>query len=244
MIICNNQEGGGLFELPQGDVGNQVNIPTISMSFTSCSTLKAVLDQVSIQVSFPEDLSAPNPGSTGLDSDYDNLIIVHEYTHGISNRLTGGPNTTNCLFSSNNFEQAGEGWSDWFGLTMTTTSDMTAEQRRGVGTYVQNQPPNGPGIRPFPYSRLMSINPHTYGDINSVSVPHGVGSIFAAAMWDLYWNLVDKYGFDDNLYTGNGGNNRAMQLVLDGLNFSLVIQPSGFQRCNFGSGSSQLWRGK
>ena len=27
------------------------------------------------------------------DGDFDNLVIVHEYAHGISNRLTGGPGT-------------------------------------------------------------------------------------------------------------------------------------------------------
>ena len=28
------------------------------------------------------------------DSDNDNGVIIHEYGHGISNRLTGGPNNT------------------------------------------------------------------------------------------------------------------------------------------------------
>ncbi len=36
-------------------------------------------------------------------------------------------------------------------------------------------------------------------------------------MWDMYWNLVDKYGFDEDRYTGNGGNNLALRLVIDGL---------------------------
>ena len=39
------------------------------------------------------------------DGDFDNLVIVHEYGHGISNRLTGGPGNTGCL---NNSEQFGE----------------------------------------------------------------------------------------------------------------------------------------
>ncbi|KAH9253067.1 hypothetical protein BASA81_008973 [Batrachochytrium salamandrivorans] len=41
----------------------------------------------------------------------DNGVIIHEYTHGISNRLTGGPATASCL---NTLEAAGldEGWSD------------------------------------------------------------------------------------------------------------------------------------
>ncbi len=45
------------------------------------------------------------------DGDLDNGIIVHEYGHGVSNRLAGGPANTSCL---NNQEQMGEGWSDYF----------------------------------------------------------------------------------------------------------------------------------
>ena len=36
-------------------------------------------------------------------------------------------------------------------------------------------------------------------------------------MWDLTWAYIQKYGFDPNIYTGNGGNNKIMRLVLDGL---------------------------
>ena len=50
------------------------------------------------------------------DGGYDNLVIIHEYGHGISNRLTGGPGAAGCLGNS---EQMGEGWSDWYGLVMT-----------------------------------------------------------------------------------------------------------------------------
>ena len=52
-----------------------------------------------------------------LDGDYDDGVIAHEYGHGISNRLTGGGTNTSCLF---NAEAAGEGWSDFFALMMTT----------------------------------------------------------------------------------------------------------------------------
>jgi extracellular elastinolytic metalloproteinase len=36
-------------------------------------------------------------------------------------------------------------------------------------------------------------------------------------LWDLTWAYVAKYGYDNNKYTGTGGNNRVMRLVLDGL---------------------------
>ena len=213
VIICNNEPGGGLVNMAPGAVGDQVTIPAIFMTFEDCEVLKTGLPGLTIALAQPG-LEVPNPGPTGLDSDYDNVVIAHEYTHGISIRLTGGPGTSGCL---TNVEQAGEGWSDWFGLAMTTNSDNFAEQRRGVGTYLINQPTTGTGIRTFPYTRDMNINSHTYTNINNESVPHGVGSVFAATIWDLYWDMVDVYGFDNDLYYGNGGNNMTMQLVLDGL---------------------------
>lgn len=215
VMICNNvniayQNLGG------GDFGNQVNIPVIGVERGICDQLKLGLP--GLEISLVNDNNAPlivpMPGPSGLDSDFDNGIIVHEYTHGISNRLTGGRLQAGCL---GNTEQAGEGWSDWFGLAMTTTSEDFAEERRGIGTYVLNQNTTGGGIRSFPYSRNMAINPDTYGVVATTTAVHRIGSVWCVMIWDLYWNLVDVYGFDDDLFNGTGGNNIAMQLVMDGL---------------------------
>ena len=55
-------------------------------------------------------------GTPQIDGDFDNGIIVHEYGHGISNRLVGGPSNVGCL---NNNQQPGEGLSDWWALAYT-----------------------------------------------------------------------------------------------------------------------------
>jgi hypothetical protein len=46
-----------------------------------------------------------------------------------------------------------------------------------------------------------------------------VGEVWATMLWDLYWNLVDKDGFNPNVYEGwdTGGNNYAIQLGVDGM---------------------------
>ena len=97
-----------------------------------------------------------------------------------------------------------------------------------MGSYLifrQNVP--GAGIRPAPYIRDLSINPLNYntlrtaGQAGGVSIPHGVGTVFNSALWDMYWNLVDKHGFDEDFHTGSGGNNIALQLVID----ALKLQP-------------------
>jgi len=149
------------------------------------------------------------------DGDYDNGVVVHEYGHGISTRLTGGPASPGCL---SNQEQMGEGWSDWFGNMMTIEAGDTGADSRGMGTWLVGQGPNGAGIRPYPYSTDMSVNPMTYATIGSgVSVPHGVGSVWSTMIWDMSWAFIDEYGYDADLYNGTGGNNMAMALVIEGL---------------------------
>ena len=152
------------------------------------------------------------------DGDFDNSVIVHEYGHGISIRLTGGPSTSGCL---NNQEQMGEGWSDWFGTVMTMQAGDVSTKLRPMGTWLFGEGPTGDGIRPYPYTTDMSMsgNPMTYGTLpsSSISVPHGVGSVWATMLWDVTWAMIDRYGWDADLYNGTGGNNKMMALVIEGL---------------------------
>ena len=154
-----------------------------------------------------------NQTSPGRDGSFDNVIIAHEYGHGISTRLVGGPNS-NALGGS---EQMGEGWSDWFGLMLTMKAGDQGTDSRGVGNYVLGQDKNGPGIRPTPYSTDRGINNTDYADINGLRVPHGVGYAFATILWDMTWLIIDQEGFDPDFYNGTGGNNIAMALVIEGL---------------------------
>ncbi len=151
------------------------------------------------------------------DGDLDNGVIIHEYGHGISNRLTGGPSNVDCL-SNTQSGGAGEGWSDWWALVLTAKSTDGPGEAYPVGTYVLGEPADGPGIRRYPYSTDRLINPLTYGDLPATGGEvHAVGEIWAVTLWDMYWNLVADHGFDTDLYSGHGGNNLAMQLVMDGL---------------------------
>ncbi len=154
------------------------------------------------------------------DGDFDNGIVVHEYGHGISIRLAGGPSNSGCLRGQ---EQGGEGWSDWFAIMMTMNNGDKGEDKRGMGTYAIGQGTNGTGIRRKAYSTNFRTNDFTYDDIKTQVAPHGVGSVLCTFLWDLNWAYIDKYGFSDDLYNGDAGNNKVMQLVLDGLK----LQPCG-----------------
>lgn len=209
VIIVNNQGGQPINMGGESDI---IEIPAMMVSqFNGNQIIDALEDNISVNATIV------NNGPFLLDGDYDNGIVAHEYGHGWSNRLTGGASEAGCLF---NEEQMGEGWSDWIGLIMTMTEDDFAEQGRGYGTFAVNQSIDGNGIRPARYSTDTSINPATYGITNNqnvIFIPHGIGFVWATMIWDLTWALIDEYGYDDNLYTGNGGNNIAMQLINDGL---------------------------
>ncbi|MEZ4740316.1 MAG: M36 family metallopeptidase [Flavobacteriales bacterium] len=149
------------------------------------------------------------------DSDLDNLVIAHEYAHGISNRLVGGPMNVDCLW---NAEQMGEGWSDYFGLMLTMKPGDQGTGSAGVGNYLRGQPATGQGIRPAPYSTDLGVNAYTYANTNAgVSQPHGIGFVWCTMLWEMTWDLIAQYGFDPDLYNGAAGNNRALRLVVEAM---------------------------
>ncbi|OAB78878.1 M36 family metallopeptidase [Cochleicola gelatinilyticus] len=154
------------------------------------------------------------------DGDFDNLVIAHEYGHGISNRFTGGPGASGCL---QNQEQMGEGWSDFIGLILTMEPGDVGTDVRGIGTYLTNEGADGEGFRSFPYSTDMSVNPQTYDYVKTEVAPHGVGSVWSSMLWEMTWELIGEYGYSEDMYTVTGdvnqdaGNVIALALVMEGM---------------------------
>lgn len=168
------------------------------------------------------DLTQPN-----RNGEFDNGIVIHEYGHGVSTRLTGGPANSNAL-NAYQSRAMGEGWSDFYTLMFTQRADDLAWDYFPVGTYAlgqDNDPPEG--IRRDPYSFDYSVNPRNYGDVGGNKYvgdtnEHPNGEVWASALWDLNLILCDKYGFSPDLYYGTGGNNLTMRLVMD----AMKLQPS------------------
>jgi PKD repeat protein len=211
VIIVNNVSGGapGMSGTPT----QTITIPTFSVSLTDGNAMKTELTN-SVAVNATLVTCPPAAPLPMLDGSFDNGIVAHEYGHGVSNRLTGGPAAASCL---QNAEQGGEGWSDWLGLILTIEPGDVGTTGRGIGTFALGQPTTGAGIRRFRYSTDMSINPQTYADLATSSGPHPRGEIWCDAIWDMTWFLIRDFGFDPNLYTGTAGNNIALRLVLEGM---------------------------
>jgi hypothetical protein len=166
------------------------------------------------------------------DSSLDSSIVIHEYGHGVSSRLTGGPSNANALVALQSRGMS-EGWSDWHALMMVQQAADLPEDAAGQGAYVLGQPSGAAGIRRQPYSFDMTVNPVTFDGFGAgfgQSIrSHDTGEIWGSALWDLNWLLIDKYGYDADLYTGYtgagvgaAGNKLALKLVME----AMKLQPA------------------
>ncbi|KAJ1963128.1 hypothetical protein GGI12_002245, partial [Dipsacomyces acuminosporus] len=156
--------------------------------------------------------TATNPNR---DGDFEQDIVAHEFTHGISNRLTGGPANVNCL---NTLEAGGmgEGWGDAFGNLLRIKSTDTRSKNIILGQYAA-----GSGIRSYPYSTSKTTNPSTYAYLNKSSYQevHYIGEVWAEILYEVTWSLIDAHGIAADLFSRDltKGNTLALQLILNGM---------------------------
>ncbi|KAI8585274.1 Fungalysin metallopeptidase-domain-containing protein [Geranomyces variabilis] len=170
-------------------------------------------------------------GTPNRDGAMDTGVIIHEYGHGISNRLTGGPANSNCLDQAES-QGLGEGWSDFFFIVATRKKTHTANDDVVLGTYSMADPR---GFRTHPYSTNMARNPYTYSSAFSAGQPleaHTVGEVWATMLFEMFWAIVNnniklgkKPGIDEDIFHPPAlpiaGNQVALQLVMD----AFAIQP-------------------
>ncbi|QRV93483.1 extracellular metalloproteinase MEP [Ceratobasidium sp. AG-Ba] len=144
------------------------------------------------------------------DGALENDIVIHEYGHGVSNRLTGG-GTGRCL-QTTEAGGMGEGWSDALAdlteVNSATLADFT------LGSFVTGQ---AGGIRSYPYSTSKTTNPLTYGALGTRNEVHDIGEVWALIWHEITAALLAKYGYTaDRLNAeGSGGNIIAMHLFID-----------------------------
>ncbi|KAK0449001.1 Fungalysin metallopeptidase-domain-containing protein [Desarmillaria tabescens] len=157
-------------------------------------------------------LTTPN-----RDGAVQNDIVVHEFTHGITNRLTGG-GTGRCL-QTIEASGMGEGWSD-------AMSEWT-EQKSGnitdfvTGTWVVNSPA---GVRTYPYSTDPAVNPLRYSSIATLREVHDIGEVWANMLHNVYAALVEEHGWSSTAMddpSGPEGNIVYLHLFID----ALSLQP-------------------
>jgi uncharacterized repeat protein (TIGR01451 family) len=169
------------------------------------------------------------------DGDVDSEVMIHEYTHGLSNRRVGG----GVLISALQTAGMGEGWGDFYGLSLLSETNDAIDGAYAMGGYVTYQFVGLPftdnyyfGIRHFPYTTNLLKNPFTFKDIDPnqisphVGVPrspvyspfnrfeapevHHQGEIWCSMLFEVRANLIAKYGHAV-------GNQRMLLLVTDAM---------------------------
>ncbi|KAJ3220198.1 hypothetical protein HDU67_005524 [Dinochytrium kinnereticum] len=184
------------------------------------------------------------------DSDLDNGIIIHELTHGLSNRLTGGTGNANCLQTLES-RGMGEGWSDTLGWWASMKSKFDRTIERPMGLYVLN---NTRGVRLYPYSTNLTVNPYMYSDVITIPGVHAIGTVWSTALYEVYWNMVEAGGFTSDIFDvqNSAANIKFMKDVVDGLKLQpcnptflsardAIIQAEKLN--NGGKYVCEMWRG-
>ncbi|KAL6887255.1 fungalysin metallopeptidase [Trichoderma longibrachiatum] len=151
-------------------------------------------------------------------------IVIHEYTHGLSTRLTGGPANSGCL-SGLEAGGMGEGWGDFYATAIRLKPSDTHSTNYPMGAWADNNPA---GIRQYPYSTSLTTNPLTYKSVNSQTEVHSAGTTWATILYEVLWALIDKHGKNDAEFptfdsqgVPTDGKFLALKLVLNGL----ALQP-------------------
>lgn len=184
--------------------------------------------------------NGPTPDRT---SAIDHDVLLHELTHGTSNRLHNNGSGLGTTMSGG----MGEGWSDFYARALLAHA---AEDPNGVfttGGWVTHLITTGYtdnyyyGIRRFPYAVRSNVgsngrphNPLTFADIDPAQINltdgahprgpigsasafqvHNIGEVWASALNEVRARFIGRLGFDV-------GNQRLLQFVTDGMKLDPV----------------------
>ncbi|KAF5351227.1 hypothetical protein D9756_008169 [Leucocoprinus leucothites] len=154
-----------------------------------------------------------NLGGDVRDSAFANDVLIHEFTHGVTGRMTGG-GSARCL-QSLEAGGMGEGWSDMMAAWVGQTSETVGDFR--IGTYFSRE-----GIRSNPYSTDENVNPLKFSDAGKLNEVHAIGEVWANTLYNVFADLVAERGFSNAPFTaveGQEGNVVFMHNMIDGLLF-------------------------
>ncbi|HEY9282258.1 MAG TPA: M36 family metallopeptidase [Pyrinomonadaceae bacterium] len=179
--------------------------------------------------------------NSNRDGDFDNEIVIHELTHGTSNRLHNNASGLGTVYGRG----MGEGWSDFYARSLLSSADEDVDGVYAMGAYATHLGTTNYtnnyyyGIRRFPYAVKTNVgangrphNPLTYADTNPNTIdvsdgafargPFGAGGRAGALavhnigeVWSMaLFEVRARYIKRLGYETGN---QRMLQLVTDGM---------------------------
>ncbi|MGH3118463.1 MAG: M36 family metallopeptidase, partial [Gaiellales bacterium] len=130
--------------------------------------------------------------STTRHTAFDSTVVFHEFMHGVTNRLVGGPLNVHALEEPQS-SGMGEGWGDYIACTINNTTV--------VGAWVVDDPT---GIRQFRYDANF---PDHFGKLGTgrYTEEHNIGEIWCATLMEVNRKIGAPLG---------------VQLVVDALKLS------------------------
>ncbi len=177
------------------------------------------------------------------DGDLDAEIVIHELTHGVTNRLIGDAAGLNWSPGAG----MGEGWSDYYALSLLNTQPSDdPDGRYAAGAYALYGLGGMPtdnyvyGVRRFPYHTDNTVNPLTWADVDDITADmsggiapsplgfefngavevHNVGEVWALSLWEVRSRIIAAMGGDVA-----AGNEAMLHIVTDALKMT-PIDPS------------------
>jgi hypothetical protein len=174
------------------------------------------------------------------DGTADAELLIHELTHGLSNRLHGNSSGLGTDMA----RAMGEGWSDFYAQTLLAEPTdpvggvfsfagylMLGRAGIGTGNYYY-------GIRSLPKAKMSStggdsnlpFNPLTFRDIDPLQAdnsdgafparfapdfngPHFRGEVWSSALWEVRALMIQRLGFEEGTW-------KVLQVVTDGMKLS------------------------
>ncbi|WP_317112305.1 M36 family metallopeptidase [Chroococcidiopsis sp. SAG 2025] len=148
--------------------------------------------------------------STGRHTAFDADVVFHEFVHGVTNRLVGGRMNSPQGLQQPQSRGMGEGWSDYFALTIQNFGKSVEEEKVVTGDWVVD---DSKGIRFYPYD---SNFPHGFGNIGKDRYvqEHNIGEIWCATLMEMNRKIGQALGSQDR------GHQIGWQIVVDGLKLS------------------------
>jgi len=134
-------------------------------------------------------------GTPYRDGDFEAGIVIHEFSHGLSTRLTGGPKDSGCLGWGESGGM-GEGWGDFL-ATIIRRGEVYSDYPMGAWAAGQES-----GIRYYPYSTNLTTNPSTYKILDGGGYwgVHAIGEVWAEILFVVSNKLILKHGYSKTLF--------------------------------------------
>jgi len=149
-------------------------------------------------------------GSMGQPTSLDAGVVIHEFTHGVSQRLVSG-RLKKAALSEPQGLALGEGWSDYFAVTILNYYRRPNPPRFSFAEFASGL---AGGVRPHAYGRAAFTTDMTQLGKAPFDEQHTAGSIFAAALIDMHDQLEKLFGDDANATTGQ---ETSWRLVIDSM---------------------------